>query len=238
MNLGAEPKKLAALGAVVLVGIYVVYSNSTPDVPPQQQQRPVTAPRPPVDATLRPATSTPAVQRASTVTRGATTRVMQEFRPSLKPKKPEDRPDPATVDPTLLLGILAKLNKIEVQGMHRSIFDFGTPPPPPVDPKVLAKVKVPDPVVPPANPQATSAMPPTPPPPPPIPFKFYGYVNAANQGARRAFFLDGDDIHVVTEGDLVNKRYRIVRIGVNSVVVEDTDNKNQQTVPLIQEQPG
>jgi hypothetical protein len=54
-------------------------------------------------------------------------------------------------------------------------------------------------------------------------------------GARRAFFLDGEDIHVVHEGDLVKKRYKIVEIKLNSVVVEDTEFKHQQTLPL--EQP-
>jgi hypothetical protein len=57
-------------------------------------------------------------------------------------------------------------------------------------------------------------------------------MNAANQGPKRAFFLEGDEIHVVREGDVVKKRYRIVRIGVNSVVVEDTDSHHQSTLPL------
>ena len=38
-------------------------------------------------------------------------------------------------------------------------------------------------------------------------------------------------------GELVKKRYKVVRIGVNSVVVEDTQFKNhQQTLVLQQEQ--
>ena len=52
---------------------------------------------------------------------------------------------------------------------------------------------------------------------------------------RRAFFLDGDDILVAGENETVKNRYKIVRIGVNSAVVEDTTNKNQQTLPLIEE---
>jgi hypothetical protein len=52
------------------------------------------------------------------------------------------------------------------------------------------------------------------------------------QGNKRAFFAEGDDIFIATEGELVKKRYRIVRIGVNSVVVEDMQFKNQQTLPL------
>ena len=67
--------------------------------------------------------------------------------------------------------------------------------------------------------------------------KFYGYVTPSRTGAKRAFFLEGEDIHVVNEGDLIKRRYKIIRIGVNSVVVEDTQFKNQQTLPL-EEQPG
>jgi hypothetical protein len=37
---------------------------------------------------------------------------------------------------------------------------------------------------------------------------------------------------MAAEGDLVQKRYKIVRIGVNSAVVEDTEHKHQQTLPL------
>jgi hypothetical protein len=160
--------------------------------------------------------------------------VLQEFRPSLKPKKPEDRPDPTTVDPTLRLDILAKLNSVTIEGSHRSVFEFGQPPaPPPTKEELNKKPPVPDPMLA-ARPPAA---PPGPPPPPPIPLKFFGYVSPASAGSKRAFFLEGDDVHVVNEGDLVKRRYKIVRIGVNSVVVEDTQFKNQQTLPL-EEQPG
>ena len=44
---------------------------------------------------------------------------------------------------------------------------------------------------------------------------------------------------MATEGQLVKNRYKIVRIGVNSAVVEDTQFKNnQQTLPLVEEQVG
>ena len=40
------------------------------------------------------------------------------------------------------------------------------------------------------------------------------------------------------EGDLLQKRYRVVRIGANSVVVEDTQQKREETVPLASEPNG
>jgi hypothetical protein len=90
----------------------------------------------------------------------------------------------------------------------------------------------------------TSGVPPTPPKPviPPIPLKYYGYVSesraVAPGAAKRAFFLDGEDIVVAGENDMIHNRFKIIRIGVNSAVVEDTTNKNQQTLPLVEELPG
>ena len=82
-------------------------------------------------------------------------------------------------------------------------------------------------------------VPPPPPPPPAITLKFYGYSTPRTDGAKRAFFLDGDDIFVAAEGDLVKKRYRVVQIGVNSVIMEDTEFKNnRQTLVIQQEQAG
>ena len=77
------------------------------------------------------------------------------------------------------------------------------------------------------------------PPPPPITLKFYGYSTPRSDGQKRAFFLDGDDILIAAEGEMVKKRYRVVQIGVNSVIMEDTQFKNnRQTLILQQEQAG
>jgi hypothetical protein len=57
-------------------------------------------------------------------------------------------------------------------------------------------------------------------------------------GKKTAFFLDGDEISVAAEGDTVKKRYRVVRIGVNSVLMEDTESKRQQSLPLTEDLPG
>ena len=74
-----------------------------------------------------------------------------------------------------------------------------------------------------------------PPPPPPIPLKFYGYSGALRSTVRRAFFLDGEDIVQAGDNEIIRNRYKILRIGVNSAVVEDTLTKNQQTLPLAEE---
>ena len=69
---------------------------------------------------------------------------------------------------------------------------------------------------------------------PPIPLKFYGFTSARG-GVKRAFFLENEDVFVANEGDVVKRRYKVVRINLNSVVMEDTDFKQQQTLPLTEQ---
>lgn len=79
--------------------------------------------------------------------------------------------------------------------------------------------------------------PPPPPPPPTLPLKFYGYGSG---GPRRAFLQDpnGDAIYVVGEGEVVLKRYRILRIGNASLEFEEISSGRIGTAPLVEEQGG
>ena len=72
-------------------------------------------------------------------------------------------------------------------------------------------------------------------PPPPIPLKFYGLSGTMRSTMRRAFFLDGEDIVQAGENETIRNRYKIIRIGVNSAVVEDLVAKNQQTLQMVEE---
>ncbi len=233
MKLGAERKKVAVLVGLAGVAAYLLFTNSASDAPPQARQPAAegrTAPAP--AASPGPDISRPLPRPG----RLPAARGVQEFRPTLKPKRPEERPDPASVDPTLRLELLARVREVASQGGLRSLFEFSQPPAP----------KAPEPkIVPPAVAAIKGAAPPKPaedaappkPPPVPIPLKFYGYISPARQGAKRAFFLEGDEIYVAGEGDVIKKRYKVVRIGVNSVVMEDVEQKHQQTLPL-EEQSG
>ena len=156
-------------------------------------------------------------------------RSIQDFKPTLKP--PEGI-DVSRIDPTLNLDLLAKLQEVPIEGGERSLFEFGTAPVPKAPPPAVQPIK---PATPPPPSSKTVASAPAKPPAPPIPLKFYGYVGGSRDATRRAFFLDGDDIFVAAENETVHNRYKIVRIGVNSAVVEDTTNKNQQTLPLVAE---
>jgi hypothetical protein len=77
------------------------------------------------------------------------------------------------------------------------------------------------------------APPPGPPPPPPITLKFIGIVEAPAK-ARKLAILSDSAGHVFqgAEGELVEGRYRIVRIGVESIEMSYLDGRGRQTIRL------
>ncbi|MCS7026068.1 MAG: hypothetical protein NZV14_14790 [Bryobacteraceae bacterium] len=246
MKLGAERNKVIALGVLSVVAAYSIYTNllSGPDLPPEARQATNTVPKKTTAvAPLAepPLSQPPPVRTPASTQRRQAGRSLGQFVPSLA-VDPKNRPDPMTVDPTLRLDLIAKLQNITLEGGHRSLFDFSAAP---LSPTPAPKVEV-GPVKPPApkkgflpramGPETKPPDPPKPveppkPPPPPIPLKFYGF-SAPRSGAKRAFFLEGDEIFVAGEGELIKRRYKVVRIGVNSVLVEDTEYKHQQSLPL------
>lgn len=108
----------------------------------------------------------------------------------------------------------------------RNPFRFYVKPPPPPPPPV----KVPPPP-PPPKPGDEGYVPPPPPPPPPIPLKFIGTLE---QGGRKvAIFSDGRGLPLYgKEGESILGQYRIVKIGVESVVMEYLDGRGRQTLPM------
>ena len=234
-GLGAEPKKLAILGVLLVVAGVVYWMNSGPNIPEgantsaamkAQPVPTVVAPRPASVSSTASSTTRPATRGGRPPNSG------DDFRPTLK--LPEGL-DISRVDPTLKLDLLGKVREVSTEAGSRSLFEFYTPPPPPV-PKPKDIVPKPLPVTDPKPPVVSSGPAPTP-PPPPIPLKFYGYSGALRSNVRRAFFLDGDDIVQAGENETIRNRYKIIRIGVNSAEVEDTIAKNKQTLQLADEAP-
>lgn len=87
----------------------------------------------------------------------------------------------------------------------------------------------------PANvrPTATPIPTPTPtPPPPPIPLKFYGFQNKANPDQKQIFLAENDVVFVAKQGDIIDRRYRVVSIQKTSVTIEDVLTNNKQDIPL------
>ena len=70
-----------------------------------------------------------------------------------------------------------------------------------------------------------------PPPPPPINLKFFGTAKRG-AGKMQAFLLQGEDVYLAAEGDIVARKYKIVSISNNSIRVTDLQNDNTQTLPL------
>lgn len=166
-------------------------------------------------------------QRAAT--RGTTELLAPDTRPQPRargsaagrPRWTAPAPPSGAQDPTLRLDLLAKVQSISYQGTERNIFQYHTPAPPPAPKPVANPVTTP-----------ATAVKPAAPPSPPIPLKYYGYAHKPSETSRRAFFVDGEEIFIASEGEIVNKRYKILKIGVNTVEVEDLVTKHKQTLPL------
>ena len=230
-GLGAEPKKLAMLGAAVVVLAVVVYMNmgsssdSAPAPQPRAAQSAVPAASPDFGASVL---NPPAETRQRPSQKAGRGRVKQQFKLGIGDKQP----DPSSIDPTLRLDLLARVQAVSMAGGVRNLFQFGASPLPKTkDPRITLEA-------PPAPVNTPPPGPPPTPPPPPIPLKFYGYATPAPSGAKRVFLLDNEDIIVAVEGQLVKSRYKLVRVGINSVVLEDMQFKHQQTLPLEEEKPG
>ena len=51
---------------------------------------------------------------------------------------------------------------------------------------------------------------------------------------KKVFLSQGEDVFVAGEGDIVDRRYRVLHISPTSVDVEDVLNNNRQSLPLTQ----
>jgi hypothetical protein len=114
-------------------------------------------------------------------------------------------------------------------GGNRNPFRFYTPPPPP--PPVASTKPVPAPVPQPEGPPAPTG----PPAPPPIPLKYIGLmegVPGVPGPGKVAAFSDCRTTMRAREGEIIAGQYRLVRIGVESVVLEYVDGRGRTTVRM------
>jgi hypothetical protein len=125
----------------------------------------------------------------------------------------------SNLDPTLRFDLLRPSEETTYKGSGRNIFKPQADPPP----------VIPKPIVAPTGPIG----PPKPPPPPPINLKFFGFANKPGE-AKRIFLSQGDDVFVAGEGEIVNRRYRVVRIGPSWVEIEDVLTNHSENIPLTQ----
>jgi hypothetical protein len=77
----------------------------------------------------------------------------------------------------------------------------------------------------------TPPVPQGPPPPPPIPLRFIGVLNAPTQAGRVAILSDGRGaILMGREGDIIEGRYRLLRIAPDAIEMAYTDGRGRQVI--------
>jgi hypothetical protein len=130
----------------------------------------------------------------------------------------------AQLDPTLRMEAMLVTESLVYSGTGRNIFSASSVPIETPKPIASARPK-PGPPPPPPPPQG-------PPPPPPIELKFFGTATQPG-GKKQAFLLHGDDVYLASDGDIVQRKYRVISVGANSILVEDMANNNRQTLPLL-----
>jgi hypothetical protein len=165
---------------------------------------------------------TPATKSASAVSPAPARPATQVVRPS-RTNRPAEGVN--NLDPTLRFDLLKNSEQREYVSSGRNIFEPHSQEPPPQPlcngtAKDCGKVAAV-----PAQPVYTG--------PPPIDLKFFGFASSPGT-AKKIFLASGDDVFIAGEGEIVNRRYRVVRIQANSVEIEDVLNNNKQTIPLSQ----
>jgi len=80
-------------------------------------------------------------------------------------------------------------------------------------------------------------------PPPPLPdlptgMKFFGYGTVPNGTARRAFLSYQDDVYIVSEGDMLMGRYRIVKINNSNLEFEEVASGHRGQKAIEDQGPG
>jgi len=131
---------------------------------------------------------------------------------------------PQSLDPTLHLQQLASAEQIKYEGSGRNIFvsQAEVPIPSPqsngtTDKKDEDRFKLP----------AVAA-------PPPIPLKFFGFASKPGE-PKKIFLSKGEDVFIAGEGEIVDRRYKVVRISPTSVEIQDVVGSGPpQSIPLTQ----
>jgi hypothetical protein len=81
--------------------------------------------------------------------------------------------------------------------------------------------------------ESSGPAPPAPPAPlPPIALKFVGVLEAPERSLRVAVLSDPRGVYKGREGDIIEGRYRIVRIGTESIEMSYLDGRGRQTIRL------
>jgi len=125
-----------------------------------------------------------------------------------------------SLDPSLRFDLLRSSEDTEYKGAGRNIF--------------TAQIDIPKPIVSAVTDQPKGpVVPPPPPPPPPIDLKFFGFASQPGE-PKKIFLSQGEDVFIATEGQIIDRRYKVLRISPQSVEIEDVLNNNRQQIQLTQ----
>ena len=127
-----------------------------------------------------------------------------------------------SLDPTLRYELLKASEDTKYQGTGRNIF------------RVFVEIPTPKAQVNTDAPKVVVNTPPPPTPPPPSNLHFYGFATSKPDGAKRIFLSKGEDVFIASEGDIVDRRYKVVRISQNAVEILDVLSNNRENIPLTQ----
>jgi hypothetical protein len=128
---------------------------------------------------------------------------------------------PHSIDPSLRYDWLKASEDTKYEGNGRNIF--------------LSQAEIPQPVAPALSEEEKlkAQGPPPPPPPPPINLKFYGFASKPGE-PKKVFLSQGEDVFIASEGEIIDRRYKVLHISPVSVEIEDVLSNNRQMIPLTQ----
>lgn len=119
-------------------------------------------------------------------------------------------PAQPNLDPTLQLQLLAASEQTKYEGSGRNIFVSQAEVIP--QPKATGATDV-------EKPKDEYHLPSIP-QQPPIPLKFFGFASQPGE-PKKIFLSKGEDVFIAGEGEIVDRRYKVLRISPTSVEVQD-----------------
>lgn len=218
IRIGLDPKIIVA----VLIGMAAIlfWYNSRGDEgsTPNSAGRPAVTATPPTAAGRVPAGTNAAARRPLKNSDLGTLRLRAID------------PTHGDVDPTLHLYFLERLQSVALSSSSRNLFQMGAAPLEgeagrPIAHPIITPKPLPPPTI--QTPQVADIN---------IPLKYYGFAKPVDKGqSNRAFFLDGDNILIASEGEVLKQKYLVVELTPTSARLEDTEVKKGKTLPLTPE---
>jgi hypothetical protein len=133
---------------------------------------------------------------------------------ALSPASPRKARNLNVFDPKLRSDRLELSEDTEYEGTGRNIFRLEIP--------VLRT---------PTRPKPSPPVPPKTYSPPTVRLKFFGFASTPG-GTKEIFLSEDGDVFIGREGDIINRRYKILQIRPTSVEMEDLIDDVRQTLPL------